>query len=183
MLQFSKLIIAGLAMIGLLAGGIPCIIKTTNTKKKFFVLPFYKDMDIPKPHAFVALPLQSAVFLPTDIPALEAQLANLLPQLSDLIGQFNQTVSTYSINIVIDTSGGMILDLPDTIPDADANIISKRMGILDRVIRSQTDYINTLVNQGLSIEASLRQDHHNYTSQILNKVNEFNRIKASYGHY
>ena len=88
-------------------------------------------MDIPKPHAFVALPLPKCIFLPTDIPALEAQLANLLPQLSDLIGQFNQTVSTYSINIVIDTSGGMILkDLPDTIPDADANIISKRMGIL-----------------------------------------------------
>src|SRR6478735_4621641 len=45
-----------------------------------------------------------------------------------------------------------------------------------------TNNINDLLQKGLEIEGKLKKENVNYTSQILDKVNEFNRLNASYKH-
>ena len=41
----------------------------------------------------------------------------LLPQLKNFIGQFNQVVSSSGVNVVTDTAGNMSLDVPSSMPD------------------------------------------------------------------
>lgn len=143
------------------------------------LLPIFKDIDIPKPHAFVDPPLRSSIAELTDI---TLKVSELLPQLSDFITQFNHIILNNSINVITEVSGNMCLDVPDTMSDADADRISKRIGILDRLITTRGQEIDDLLQKGLGIEAKLKKDNVNYTSSILDKVNEFKRLNASYKH-
>ena len=140
---------------------------------------FYEDIDIPKPHVFVNLPLQSTIGELTEV---TLKINELLPQLSDFINQFNNIILTNNINVITDVSGTMSLDVPGTMSDADAEKISKRISIIDRLITTRGQAINDLLQKGLGIEAKLRKDDINYTSQILDKVDEFKRLNASYKH-
>ena len=49
-------------------------------------------------------------------------------------------------------------------------------------ITTRGQEINELLQKGLEIEGKLKKENVNYTSQILDKVNEFNRLNASYKH-
>jgi hypothetical protein len=144
------------------------------------LLFFYKeDIDIPKPHVFVGLPLKSTIVELTEI---TLKVNELLPQLSDFISQFNNIILTNNINVITDAGGNMSLDVPGTMPDTDAERISRRISIIDRLITTRCQEINDLLQKGLAIEAKLSKDKVNYTSQILDKVNEFKRLNASYKH-
>lgn len=154
----------------------------TKNMKKFIInllLHFYKDIDIPKPHAFASIPLQSTMVELTEV---TLKINELLPQLSDFIDQFNNIILSNNINVITDTSGNMSLDVPGTMSDTQAEKISKRISIIDRLITTRGQEINDLLQKGLGIEAELKKDNVNYTSQILDKVNEFNRLNASYKH-
>jgi predicted component of type VI protein secretion system len=105
-----------------------------------------------------------------------------LPQLSDFIGQFNNVVSTTNINVITDSSGNMSIDVPVTMPDIEAEKISKRINIIDRLITLRGQEINDLLQKGLNLETKLKAQNPNYTSQILAKVDEFNRLNFSYKH-
>jgi hypothetical protein len=62
------------------------------------------------------------------------QVNVLLPQLSDFISQFHQLVATNSINVITETNGNMSIDVPVSMSDMEAEKLSKRINILDRVI-------------------------------------------------
>jgi hypothetical protein len=136
------------------------------------------DVYIPKPHKFSAeLPLRSSI---SELAELTVKINELLPQFSDFISQFNNLIISNSINVIIDTSGNMTLDVPITMSDIDAQNIGKRIGIIDRLIITRGQEIDQLLQKGLSIEADLKKENLNYTSQILDKVNEFKRLNSSY---
>ncbi len=143
------------------------------------LLHFYKYRDIPSPHAFVSLPLQSTMGEFTEV---MLKINELLPQFSDFISQFNNMVLTNNINVITDASGNMSLDVPGTMSDTDAETIGKRINIIDRLITLRAQEINDLLQKGLSLNAQLKKDDVNYTSEILDKVNEFKRLNASYKH-
>lgn len=144
---------------------------------KLINLLLYKD--IPRPHAFVDLPLKSTMVELTEI---TLKINELLPQLSDFIGQFHNIILTNNINVITDVGGNMSLDVPGNMSDTDAEKFSRRISIIDRLITTRGQEINDLLQKGLEIEGKLKKENLNYTSQILDKVNEFNRLNASYKH-
>ena len=87
------------------------------------LLHFFKDRDIPSPHAFVNLPLQSTMGEFTEV---KLKINELLPQFSDFISQFNNMVLTNNINVITDASGNMSLDVPGTMSDTDAETIGNK---------------------------------------------------------
>lgn len=145
----------------------------------------YKNMkilnisSIPSPHAFASLPLQSTMGEFTEI---ISKVNELLPQLSDFISQFHNTILTNNINVITDVSGNMSIDVPGTMSDMDAEKISKKLNILDRLISVRTLEINNLLQDGLVLESNFKKDNVNYTSQILDKVKELEKLTASYKH-
>ena len=133
----------------------------------------------PNPHAFVNINLQSTMGELTEV---ISKVNELLPQLSGFIDQFNNTVLTTNINVITDVTGNMDIDVPASMSDIEANNISKRIGILDRLISTRGQEIDSLLHKGLEIESKLKEQNPNYTSQIIDKVNEFKKLNTSYKH-
>jgi predicted component of type VI protein secretion system len=117
-----------------------------------------------------------------ELTEIAMKINEMLPQLSDFIGQFNNVVSTTNINVITDSSGNMSIDVPVTMSDIEAEKISKRINIIDRLITLRGQEINDLLQKGLNLETKLKAQNPNYTSQILAKVDEFNRLNFSYKH-
>lgn len=105
-----------------------------------------------------------------------------MPQLSDFISQFNNIVVTNNVNVITDAAGNMSLDVPNTMSDADLERISQRIGIIDRLITTRGIEIDELLQKSLKIEAKLKQQDPTFSSQILEKVNEFKKLNACYKH-
>ncbi len=134
--------------------------------------------DIPKPHKFSAeFSLISSI---AEVAEITAKVNDLLPQFANFIHQFNNLIISNNANVIIDTAGNMILDIPDNMPNVDAGNLRQRMGIIDRLILTRGQEIDQLLQRGLSIEADLKRENANYTSQILDKVNEFRKLNNSY---
>ena len=76
----------------------------------------------------------------------------------------------------------MSIDVPENMPDSDANLISKRIGIIDRLITSHGQSINDLFQKGLSIEEKLKTDNPKYVSQLSEQINQFKKLNSSYKH-
>ena len=88
----------------------------------------------PMPHKFINYTYKS------DIRSILTELSSLLPQYSTFIGEFNDLVTQASINIIANSLGNMSIDVPSNMSATQAENISKRIGIIDRVIA-------TLVNK------------------------------------
>jgi len=142
-------------------------------KKNLGVLP-------PLPHQFVTKSLQSSLII--DLTEVIISINELMPQLSDFILQFNNIVRDNSINVITETNGNMSLDVPINMPDNQAEQLSKRIGLIDRLITTRGQEIDSLLQKGLEIEKKLKEQDSEFTSQILKKVNEFKRLNNSYKH-
>jgi hypothetical protein len=140
-----------------------------------FISYFY--IEIPQPHKLKTLNLRSSL---ADVQDISAKIGELLPQISDFISQFNHTIMTNNINVMIDASGSMDIDGPANIPDAELDKIGKRIGILDRLIVTKGEEVSELIKKGLALEANLRKEDINYTSQLVDKINEFKKLSSSY---
>lgn len=135
---------------------------------------------IPKPYAFVNKPLQAS--LGAELVEVVNQVSVLIPQLSEFITQFNSIVSEHSINVITETNGNMSIDVPSTMSDDQAQLLSKRIGVIDRLITTRGQEIDKLLHQGLNIENKLKGQDPKFTSQILSKVDEFKKLNESYKH-
>ena len=105
----------------------------------------------------------------------------LMPQLYDFIMQFNQVVATPGLNVVTDAGGNMALDVPVSMPDAQAENIGKRLGIIDRLITTRGQEINGLLQRGIKVESSLGSPPE-LESKILDRIREFERLNAIFRH-
>ena len=68
-------------------------------------------------------------------------------------------------------------DVPTNMPEAEADLIGKRIGILDRLVITQSHEVDSLLDKGKEIEAKFFQEHTKFTSRILEKAKEFETIK------
>jgi hypothetical protein len=116
------------------------------------------------------------------IPEILAELNSLLPQLSDFINNFNTTVNQSGINVVTDSIGNLSLDVPKEMPDAVANKMSTRIGIIDRLITTKGQEINELLQKGINLENKHKMDNSHYVSQLTDKIQEFKRLNSLYKH-
>lgn len=117
-----------------------------------------------------------------DISEIITKLDGLLPQLSEFIGQFNTILTANSINVITEVNGDMSIDVPSVMTEAKTEELSKKIGILDNLIKIRCENIDSLVNKGLEIETKLREQNNEYSSQILSRAREFERLKNSYIH-
>lgn len=146
------------------------------------LLSYWKNLEVspPRPYQFTSKSLQST--LAVDLTEVVTKVNELMPQFSDFISQFHTVVANNPINIIIEADGYMSLDVPSGMPDNEAQQLSKRIGLLDRLIATRGEQISSLIDKGLGIEEKLKQQDSQFTSQILEKVNEFKRIKNTYRH-
>lgn len=131
-----------------------------------------------RPHRFSNKLLQSE----PSILDIVGQISTLMPQLADFINQFNTTVNESGVNVVTDTAGNMSVSVPGSMTDEVANAISKKIGIIDRLINTREQEISDLLQKGTSIEDKLKMDNPKYVSQLTDKLKEFKQLNSSYKH-
>jgi len=138
------------------------------------------ELSPPKPYKFVTKFLESS--LTQDLLEIVQTVDLLLPQLSGFIDQFHKVVTDNNINVFTDAYGNMSIDIPSSMSDSDGHKISDRINVIDRVITSRGQEIDTLLNKGLNIEKNIYVTDPSFQSKILPKVHEFNRLNSSYKH-
>jgi len=136
------------------------------------------NINPPKPHIFSAEICNSTM----DITQIIVEINSLLPQLSDFIDQFHNVVSQSKINVITDSAGNLSIDVPKDMPDKDATKISTRLGIIDRLITTRGQELNDLFQKGLETEKQIKIENPNYTSQLIEKIEEFKKLNNSYKH-
>ena len=134
--------------------------------------------NIPKPAPYVNETLKSNL----DLLNIISDLNTLLPQLGEFINQFNNLVNQSGINVVTDIMGNMSIDVPKDMPDSVADNISKRIGIIDRLITTRGQQINELLQNGLTIENRVKMENPKYISQLSDKIAEFKKLNDSFKH-
>lgn len=134
----------------------------------------------PRPYQYINKSLQSSLVI--DLGEVVNKVSELMPQFSDFIVQFNNVVMDNSINVITEANGNMSLDVPSSMSDNKAEQLSKRISVLDRLITTRGEEIDTLLHKGLEIEKNIKEQDPQFTSQILEKINEFKRLNNSYKH-
>lgn len=135
-------------------------------------------LPIPKPYGFVDIRLESGLDLSNIITEVNA----LLPQLAGFIDQFNNLVTQSGLNVITDSGGNMSIDVPHSMPDAEAEKIGKKIGIIDRLITAHGNSIDDLFQKGLSIENKLKANNPKYVSELTDQIAQFKKLNASYKH-
>jgi hypothetical protein len=133
---------------------------------------------IPKSHKFVNVGLKSDL----DLVGIIAEVNNLLPKLAGFIDQFNNVITQSGVNVITDSSGNMSIDVPQSMSDSEANNISKRIGIIDRLITTHGNSINDLFQKGLSIENKIKANNPNYVSELSDQIAQFKKLNEFYKH-
>lgn len=134
---------------------------------------------IPKSNSFVSLPLNNCL---GDLTEIVSSLNSMLPQLTDFIAQFNNVVQQFNVNVISDSAGNMSIDVPADMSDELVNHVTKKLGIIDKLINSHGSSINELFEKGLKIENNLKKTDSNYSSVLLKKIDEFKQLNSSYKH-
>lgn len=106
----------------------------------------------------------------------------MIPQLSNFIDQFNNLVTSTNINVVTDTAGNMSIDVPVSMSDVEAHNISKRLGIIDRLITTHQNNLNDLFQKGTEIEDKLLKENPNYIPKLKEQAAEFKKLNNLYKH-
>ena len=110
------------------------------------------------------------------------KLDTLLPQLSDFITQFNIFIVEKNVNVITEASGTLSLDVPASMPDDQAEFISKKVRILDRLIITRSREIDDLMQTGLKLNEELKGQNPDISCKILEKADAFKRLSDSYRH-
>jgi hypothetical protein len=111
-----------------------------------------------------------------------SQLDKLIPQLGDFIAQFHNLLTQTGVNAITDAQGNMSIDVPQNMPDITANNISKKLGIIDRLINDHGGSINDLFKRGLDIEKGLKVSNSKYVSVFTEKIATFKKLNSTYKH-
>ena len=117
-----------------------------------------------------------------DLLQIVTEVDRLIPQLTDFISQFKTVVLDTGITVVSDTYGNMSIDVPMSMSEKNAETISTRINVLDRLINNHGSNINSLLQQGLSIEQYIKKSDPSYNSQLIVQVAKFKALNASYSH-
>jgi hypothetical protein len=140
---------------------------------------FNTNYNIPLPHPFINVTLKSDLNILLEI---VSEVDKLLPQLADFISQFNNTVSQSNVIVITDTEGNMDIDVPVNMSDYEAQNVSNRLGIIDRLITTRGQQINDLFQRGISLENKIKIENPNHVSYLTDKIEEFKKLNDSYKH-
>nr|YP_010620798.1 hypothetical protein PN052_mgp18 [Pseudofabraea citricarpa]WAX38809.1 hypothetical protein [Pseudofabraea citricarpa] len=106
----------------------------------------------------------------------------MIPQLSNFISDFHTTISQSNVNVITDASGNMSIDVPGNMSDAQAQKVTTRIGILDRLIQTQSTNITDLLNKGFAIEDKIKINNPDSISEMLKQKSLFTDALSAYKH-
>lgn len=149
-----------------------------NNIVEYILVCITSSKNIPKPHNSLDCTLHCGL----DLTSIVSELNILVPQLSNFVEQFNNLIIENSINVISDTTGNLEIEVPQGISDAEVKNISKRIGILDRLIIHHRDNIEDLLKKGFAIEKDIKSNNSEYVSVLTNKIEELKKLKVSYKH-
>lgn len=138
----------------------------------------YSYISIPKPYEFVNVTLESGL----DLSSIISEVNTLLPQLASFVDQFHTLVTQSGVNVITDSVGNMSMDVPNGMSDLEVERVTKRIGIIDRLINTHGTTLNDLFQKGLSIEDKLKIDDPRYVSKLSDQIAQFKKLNASYKH-
>lgn len=139
----------------------------------------YINLTAPKPYNFVNSPLQSTMVDVAQIAEIASNISVLLPDLAKYINEFNNFIISNSLNVSFEADDAMTISAPRVAHDQ-FHYLETKLKVIDRLVITHTNDIDSLIKKGLSLEQELRKTDPNYTSQILDKANEFKVLKAKY---
>lgn len=105
-----------------------------------------------------------------------------MSELATFIHKFDTTVVQNDINVISDSQGNLSIDTPLTVSDDEAQKMSTRIGIIDRLITTRQSDISDLIQKGLALQNKINLVDPSYKSEILNQITEFEKLKNSYKH-
>jgi len=117
-----------------------------------------------------------------DILAIVTELGKLLPQLQGFIGNWNDTITQYGINVITDGSNDLAIDVPSSMKEADANLCAKKIKVLDSLIHDRLDTIKDLFQKGYKIELEIKSSNSKYVSVLTEKSLILKELNNSYKH-
>lgn len=139
-------------------------------QKKYYNLP-------PLPYSFNE---PKKCTLELDLSQILVEINNIIPQYTHFIEQFRSIIVETHTNVIVDGSGSMSIDVPASMSDNEAEQLSKKLNVIDSLIRTRNDDLERLIDKANTIENKLYKIDSNYKSQILEKAQEFNRLKNLY---
>ncbi len=135
----------------------------------------------PSPYPFVTLQLHSGTLLA--LTEVLTQIDLVLPQLAEFITRFNDLIVSNDINVITEVDGTLAIDAPATMSDSEISNIRKRIQVLDKLIENRTSRATELLEKGSLIDNQLKIQNPNHSSQILNKVREYEILRSNYRHH
>jgi hypothetical protein len=150
-----------------------------NLLISIYYIRVFLNTKVPEPYTFCTSEKQSTS-LP-ELTELITKVDTLLPQLAEFIAQFQTTITNtgLKINVVIEASGSLSLDVPQSMPDVEAEQLSKIISIIDRLINTRSNEIENLLEEGFRLKNSLKEENLEVSSKILQQANEFKKLKNS----
>lgn len=128
-------------------------------------------------HEFVTMPKKSN----TDLISIINDITNTLPDFNKFINQFHSLISEKSINVITDASGNMSIDVPNSMSDNEANLLSTRVRIIDSLVRTKEESLHDLFTRAEQLQKSSNCDT-SLKSQVNERLSEFKKLKDSYKH-
>lgn len=111
-----------------------------------------------------------------------SKLDILLPQLSEFIIQFNNFIVESNVNVITEADGALSLDVPASMSDDQAEFISKKVRIIDRLIITRSREIDDLLQTGSKLNEELKGQNSDFSSKILEKADAFKKLRDSHKH-
>jgi hypothetical protein len=131
----------------------------------------------PKPHAYVSLPLKSGL---SELVEIISNIDSTLPLLSKFIDNFNTVVANNDINVITEVNGDMSIDVPLDMPKEKRYEISKKLGIIDRLVNTKGTELRTLFEQAVVEQDKLKALNSKDIPQISKQMQIFLDLNKSY---
>jgi len=117
-----------------------------------------------------------------ELDGLIASLNQIIPQLSGFVSQFNDIQIANDVKVLSDSIGNMYLDVPASMPKPFENMLTTRLGIIDRLCNTHGQSITQLLDKGRLLEEQLRLQDPHYTSKLSGHIAEFARLSNAFKH-
>lgn len=110
------------------------------------------------------------------------ETGRLLSQLSGFITNFNNILLNAGVNTCTTPGGDFYIDAPNNIPESELTKVSKKIGIVDRLIHEHHESISDLFKKGVGLESNIKKIDPSYASPLSDQMAKFKSISASYKH-
>ena len=117
-----------------------------------------------------------------ELSSIITEIKSMLPQILEFIARFSDVVTSSGVYVITDAQGNMAIYIPHDMSDTVTKDISKRLGIINRLINSHGSTLNGLFQKGLGIEEQIKASNPNYVSQLSEQISTFKQLNSSYKH-